>query len=58
MTLKSSVRLLASVVVYKKESVSILDTRKRGIVMSAEFEPNLTPESETSLSPKAKDAYR
>lgn len=38
----------------KKSSVSILDTRKRGIVMSAEFEPNLTPESETSPKPKGK----
>lgn len=37
MTLKSSVRLLASAVVYKKESVSILDTRKRGIVMGFRF---------------------
>lgn len=54
MTLKSSARPLASAVVYKKESVSILDTRKRGIVMSAEFEPKLTPESETSPKPKGK----
>lgn len=54
MTLKSSARPLASAVVYKKESVSILDTRKRGIVMSAEFEPKLTPESETSPEPKSK----
>lgn len=37
-----------------KNSVSKMDMRKRGIVMSAEFEPNLTPESETSPKPKGK----
>lgn len=37
MTLKSSARPLASAVVYKKESVSKMDTRKRGIVMGFRF---------------------
>ena len=37
MTLKSSARPLASAVVYKKESVSKMDTQKRGIVMGFRF---------------------